>query len=360
MATVDTILEKIDGIKNSKENIVSVLKEGGVVVPDNTQLSAIPEYIKKVSYSGDLPAHEATIADSTTYGHVRLASDMNDTGGGVVPSIEQLNTLLSNKADYVPLSGGTMRGTLFIDTSNVIDRPALDLKIHTNQDDPYRSLIVIRDETGTEFASIKAKRAEGAAAYKGQIYIISEFLSTNLLNTSKGFYGHAGVAPTTGTWVDAGGAWKFDLIKGEIAITNNGWDSDENAMPASTTFIKFTDIASKNDLSRALGDKQNTLTAGLGIVIEDNIIKLDGYKASVILQDNDSVLFQFDGTGGGNISIAKNDNDSIILAWGYRYPKNVGGGGSLTVEGFNDQATLATKDYVDGLIGDIKTALAAL
>lgn len=82
MATVDTILEKIDGIKNSKENIMSVLKEGGVVVPDNTQLSAIPKYIKEVSYSGDLPAHEATIADSTTYGHVRLATNMNDNGGG--------------------------------------------------------------------------------------------------------------------------------------------------------------------------------------------------------------------------------------------------------------------------------------
>ena len=136
MATVDTILEKIDGIKNSKENIVSVLKEGGVVVPDNTQLSAIPEYIKEVSYSGDLPAHEATIADSTTYGHVRLAADMNDNGRGVVPSTKTVNDELLNHyvskdhlnggietqniCGYDSVVGGRTNNAIYLDDDNLI------------------------------------------------------------------------------------------------------------------------------------------------------------------------------------------------------------------------------------------------
>lgn len=216
--------------------------------------------------------HEDKIATHLEYGHVKLGTqytiDTADDNFGVIGKTS--NGQLSYRMDsvptsgsrlpvksggvyqalssYVPLSGGTINGTLTIDTSDVVGKAPIDLKIYSDIGGPERPLITIRDETGTQFATIKAKRAENNGPYEGQLRLDAPLTILSSFMTSKCFWGSFGVAPTTGSWSDAGGAWKFDLIKGEIAITDNGWEFDENVTPKSTTFLRFKDILKSSDV----------------------------------------------------------------------------------------------------------------
>ena len=231
-------------------------------------------------------SHEDKIATHLEYGHIKLGTqytiDTADDNFGVIgktsngqlayrmDSVPTSGSRLPVKSggvyqalsSYVPLSGGTVNGTLTIDTSDVVDKAPLVLKVHTQQSDPSRPLIVVRDETGSEFVTMKVKRAEEAASYEGQLLLECEAFTVFKLSTQTGVMGPAGVAPTTGTWSDAGGAWKLDLKKGELAITDNGWETDENITPQATTFLRFTDILKSSDVpSWAKQETKPTYTA---------------------------------------------------------------------------------------------------
>lgn len=283
-----------DGISNSNVGLQTESGKGGAIIAAQSSTTALPggqngyrpvigltyynaidnlesRLIETIATKLD-KSHEDIVATHLEYGHIKLGTqytiDTADDNFGVIgktsngqlayrmDSVPTSGSRLPVKSggvyqalsSYVPLSGGTINGTLTIDTSDVVGKAPIDLKIYSDIEGYYRPLITIRDETGTQFAAINAKRAEGNGPYEGQLQINAPLTILSSFRTTKSFWGSYGVAPTTGTWSDAGGAWKFDLIKGELAITDNGWEFDENNTPKSTTFLRFTDILKSSDV----------------------------------------------------------------------------------------------------------------
>ena len=297
-----------DGISNSNVGLQTESGKGGAIIANQSSTTSLPggqngyrpvigltyynaidnlesRLIESIETKLD-KSHEDKIATHLEYGHIKLGTqytiDTADDNFGVIGKTS--NGQLSYRMDsvptsgsrlpvksggvyqalssYVPLSGGTINGTLTIDTSDVVGKAPLELKVHTQQHDPSRPLIVVRDETGSEFVTMNVKRAEYNAAHEGQFLLECEAFAVCKLSTQTGVMGPVGVAPTTGTWSEAGGAWKFDLIKGEIAITDNGWETDENNTPKATTFLRFTDILKSSDVpSWAKQETKPTYTA---------------------------------------------------------------------------------------------------
>ena len=99
MATVETILDKIENIKDSKSKIISTLLKNGAEVSQDALLKEIPDVIEEQSIGCGtaLNEHINTLATTNQYGHVRLATSLNDNDTGVVPSMKLLNGDFSSK-----------------------------------------------------------------------------------------------------------------------------------------------------------------------------------------------------------------------------------------------------------------------
>lgn len=100
MATVETILDKIENIKDSKSRIISTLLKNGAEVSQDALLKEIPDVIEEQSIGGGgtaLNEHINTLATTNQYGHVRLATSLNDNDTGVVPNMKLLNGDFSSK-----------------------------------------------------------------------------------------------------------------------------------------------------------------------------------------------------------------------------------------------------------------------
>lgn len=266
---VDVSAQAENKVSNLQEDVI--VNTGGIAANRVTAQNALTQAgdaLVAAQQAQQTAQGVSTVADNA----ITLATDAQ----AAVEAVEDELTAIQNKNIQQDTDIRDLQQD-YIDTDAHLTAVETDLEGHeTNYNNPHR---VTAAQLGLG----------SALNYKGQVQNYADLPATgnnkgdtwNVVNAYLDYPAHSNVIWDGSQWDNTGGTIDFSGIQNQIDTLSGTVASNKNAVDTEITGIKALNTQQTQQINALETGKQDKLTAGAGIVINNGVITATGYSGEV-------------------------------------------------------------------------------